>query len=151
MILSPATIRHLKLVHPCVDAQRSHGVSFGLGHAGYDVRIAKHHWLYPGQFQLGSTMERFILPDNVLGVVHDKSTWARKGLSVFNTILEPGWEGHLTLELVNHHNEGLYIPSGVGIAQVVFHLLDCATDNPYRGKYQNQKAGIQEAIFESAN
>ncbi len=76
------------------------------------------------------------MPDYLVGVVHDKSTWARRGLSVFNTVLEPGWKGFLTLELVYHGRDRLHIPAGSGIAQVLFHeTMDYAS---YDGKYQNQ-------------
>jgi dCTP deaminase len=92
-------------------------------------------WDY-GRFTLASTIEEFDMPDCLVGIVHDKSTWARKGLSVFNTVIEPGWKGFLTLELVYHGNEELIIPAGSGIAQVIFHK----TSNriKYEGRYQNQ-------------
>lgn len=90
----------------------------------------------PGSFCLASAIEEFDMPDNLVGIVHDKSTWARRGLSVFNTVIEPGWKGFLTLELVYHGRNGLHIPAGSGIAQVVFHrLTDPAS---YKGSYQNQ-------------
>jgi len=55
---------------------------------------------------------------------------------VFNTVIEPGWEGWLTLELVYHGWKPLHIPAGAGIAQVIFHQT---TDRAaYTGKYQNQ-------------
>lgn len=130
------------------------GVSFGMSEAGYDLRIKQEVWfkkdvpgsMYvsidqfnyaPGRFTLASAIEEFEMPSNLVGIVHDKSTWARKGLSVFNTVIEPGWKGFLTLELVYHGNEDLIIPAGSGIAQVVFHK----TSNPvsYSGKYQNQE------------
>lgn len=77
------------------------------------------------------------MPNHLVGVVHDKSTWARQGLSVFNTVIEPTWEGYLTLELVYHGNGELLIPAGVGIAQVLFYgLLQEASYAD--GKYQNQ-------------
>lgn len=83
------------------------------------------------------------MPDNLVGIVHDKSTWARKGLSVFNTVIEPGWKGFLTLELVYHGSKDLIIPAGSGIAQVIFHEL--SVDAKYEGKYQNQEDKPVEA------
>lgn len=77
------------------------------------------------------------MPSNLVGVVHDKSTWARRGLSVLNTVIEPGWKGFLTLELVHHGRESLHIPAGAGIAQVIFHQT--AERAEYKGKYQNQE------------
>ena len=109
---------------PCKIEQ--HGVSYGLGEAGYDIRIKQGVALNPvSRFILASTVEYFNMPKNLVAVVHDKSTWARQGLSVFNTVIEPGWRGYLTLELVYHGSEELYIPQGAGIAQVLFHR--CAT------------------------
>lgn len=114
-----------------------HGVSYGLTEAGYDIRIKQEIVLNAEhRFTLASTVEEFDMPQGLVGVVHDKSTWARRGLSVFNTVIEPGWRGFLTLELVYHGAIPLYIPAGAGIAQVLFHQL--AQRASYEGKYQNQ-------------
>lgn len=135
--------------------ERAHGVSHGLTEVGYDIRVRQkihfapfdpwgnmHHrvdngdWLR-GHFTLASAMEEFKMPDYLTGIVHDKSTWARHGLSVFNTVIEPGWKGFLTLELIYHGQKDLIIPAGSGIAQVIFHeVTEC---RPYSGKYQNQE------------
>jgi hypothetical protein len=105
------------------------------------------------------------MPNDLLGVVHDKSTWARVFLLVQNTVIEPGWCGHLTLELTkssfwrrprrNWVEKWLlwwwpvfWVHGGTGIAQVIFHRLDEATAQPYEGKYQEQGAGPQPARFE---
>lgn len=90
-----------------------------------------------GRFTLASAVEEFQMPDDLVGVVHDKSTWARQSLSVFNTVIEPGWKGFLTLELVFHGDEEVALLSGSGIAQVLFHRLDRPA--AYEGKYQNQE------------
>lgn len=114
-----------------------HGVSYGLTEAGYDIRIKQEIVLNAEhRFTLASTVEEFDMPQGLAGIVHDKSTWARRGLSVFNTCIEPGWRGFLTLELVYHGVIPLYIPAGAGIAQVLFHQL--AQRASYDGKYQNQ-------------
>ena len=133
---------------------QEHGVSYGLGEAGYDIRIKQEIKFRPltlgpqievdgeiefGRFCIASAMEEFQMPDNLVGIVHDKSTWARFGLSVFNTVIEPGWHGFLTLELVYHGDNNLFIPAGSGIAQVVFHETTCAAR--YDGKYQRQSQG----------
>jgi len=116
---------------------RAHGVSHGMSEAGYDVRIRQSLWLHPlRKFRLASTVEYFTMPNNLVGVVHDKSTWARCGLSVFNTVIEPGWYGWLTLELVYHGWKPLHIPAGAGIAQVIFH--ETSDTARYTGKYQGQ-------------
>lgn len=118
---------------------REGGVSYGLSEAGYDIRIKQSVLLHPfKRFALASTLERFEMPHGLVAIVHDKSTWARRGLSVFNTVIEPGWRGWLTLELVYHGWKTLHIPAGVGIAQVIFHQIgEPATYGD--GKYQDQE------------
>jgi len=140
------------------------GTSYGLVEAGYDIRIKEEviftaGTVYPrilvtngmgfkgwcGRFCLASSVEYFQMPKDLVGTVRDKSTWARKGVSVFNTIIEPGWNGILTLELVFNGSENLTIPAGAGIAQVLFGRLEC--DGDYgNGKYQDAP-GLQEAKF----
>ncbi len=90
------------------------------------------------------------MPNSVMGIVHDKSSWARHGVAVQNTVIEPGWRGYLTLELTNHSQQTRTIKPGDPIAQIVFHWLDEPTKQPYEGKYQDQAAGPQEAIAEKA-
>lgn len=139
--------------------EKNHGVSHGLSEAGYDIRVKQTIYFkrsltrspyvcskendsewgekHFSRFILASAIEEFDMPPNLVGIVHDKSTWARKGLSVFNTVIEPGWKGFLTLELVYHGEEDLLIPAGSGIAQVIFHSL--IEPISYSGKYQNQE------------
>jgi dCTP deaminase len=138
MIVNQTALYRARPLSPIASAKlKEHGVSYGMSEAGYDIRIKQSLWLHPlRKFRLASTVERFQMPDNLVGVVHDKSTWARRGLSVFNTVIEPGWEGWLTLELVYHGWKPLHIPAGAGVAQVIFHeILEPAQ---YRGKYQDQ-------------
>lgn len=136
---------------------KDHGVSWGLSEAGYDIRIKQQIKFVPdyygnmnchvldndeylpikrSRFTIASAIEKFQMPPTLVGKVHDKSTWARRGLSVFNTVIEPSWEGYLTLELVYHGNEPLTIPAGAGIAQVLF--FACVIPAYYNGKYQGQ-------------
>ena len=142
-----------------------HGVSHGLSEAGYDIRLKQEIHFRPyhamgeisdcieidgyidtyGRFTIASAIEEFQMPDNLVGIVHDKSTWARRGLSVFNTVIEPGWGGFLTLELVYHGQEPLHLPAGCGIAQVVFH--ETTDDAAYDGKYSNQPDHPVQAIL----
>lgn len=153
MILSAQRIRRLcdnsdfsfakPLVEPYQERSVFNGMSFGLGAAGYDFRIHveganKGIHLRPGDFELAVTKEKFHFPPDLLGVVHDKSSWARRGLAIQNTVLEPGWFGFITLELSNHGRDILWIPDGAPIGQVVFHMLTEATEAPYGGKYQDQ-------------
>jgi len=119
--------------------------SHGLSEAGYDIRIKQDVWLHPfRRFKLASAIEEFDMPTDLVGIVHDKSTWALKGLSVFNTVIEPGWRGWLTLELVYHGWRPLHVPAGSGIAQVLFHRTVAPAS--YDGKYQNQADKPVEAI-----
>jgi dCTP deaminase len=133
------------MIWPFVERDVVRGISFGLSGASYDVRIAESVTIHPGEFVLASTMERFCIPDDDLIVAHDKSSWARRGLAVQNTIFDPGWRGYATLELTNHGRASLGILAGDPIAQVVCHLLAEATTQPYSGKYQDQEAGPQHA------
>lgn len=127
--------------------EKLHGVSYGPSEAGYDIRIEQSVILHPfRRFRLASTFEHFSMPNNMVGVVHDKSTWARRGLSVFNTVIEPAWVGFLTLELVYHGWGVLRIPAGAGIAQVLFHQISEVAR--YEGKYQNQPSRPVSAILE---
>lgn len=155
MILSGQTIRALGIFTPFCERSKQNGMSYGLSAAGYDVRINARNpgqdlVLAPGEFALASTLEHFNMPDDVLGVAHDKSTWARQGLTVQNTVMEPGWRGYLTLELANHGPLVLTIKDGDPIAQIVLHRVDAPVETPYDGKYQDQGPGPQEARFESA-
>ena len=99
-----------------------------------------------GRMVLASSVEEFDMPADLVGVVHDKSTWARQGLSVFNTVIEPGFIGGLTLELVFHGNKELIIPAGAPIAQVIFEKVK----NPaqYNGKYQGQSSEPTPSKYE---
>lgn len=148
-VLSAQTIRRLGLVEPLVERQQhpESGCSFGLSSCGYDIRLDQDITIHPGSFVLASSMEKFHMHHDVVGVVHDKSTWIRRGLMVHNTVLEPGWTGFLTLELAYHLHMGttLRLAKGTPIAQVLFHRLDQPTDQTYKGKYQNQERGPQEA------
>lgn len=104
--------------------------------------------LFPRQTILASTIERFCLPDNVCGAVLDKSSYARIFVSAFNTHLDPGWAGYLTVELANLGNTIVRYTRGEPVCQIKFEWLDEPTEMPYRGKYFNQEAGPQPARYE---
>lgn len=154
MILSGKTIQKLQIMEPFYGRTRHEGLTFGCGPAGYDVRVEfddnevqQEVMMLPGQFLLASTIERFTMPSDVVGIVHDKSTWARLGLACQNTVIEPGWQGWLTLELTNHGLDPILIKRGMPIAQVIFHFVDDDTVG-YEGKYQDQKRGPVKPIIE---
>jgi dCTP deaminase len=152
MILSAQSIRKRclqeSLITPFEEHGRYGGMTYGLSAAGYDIRIDQAVTLQPGKFALASSIELFRMPDYLIAFVNDKSSWARRGLAVQNTVIEPGWTGFLTLELTNHSDMEFYIMRGLPIAQIVFQLLDYPTEQPYDGKYQNQPPGPQQAIYE---
>lgn len=165
IINNVALLIHGPITNMLTDKHRSHGVSHGLTEVGYDIQIKQDVVFWPskdggqarvthpdgtceateGNFVLASAIEHFQMPDHLVGVVHDKSSWARRGLSVFNTVIEPGWRGYLTLELVYHGRKPLHIPAGAGIAQVLFHQV--AISASYEGKYQDQDDRPVEAVF----
>jgi dCTP deaminase len=152
-------LQAMPIVNMLKTKEHTETTSYGLAEAGYDIRLRQTiHFTFneqgkriviiqdpntgaecvrAGRFTIASAIEEFNLPNNLVGVVHDKSTWARKGLSVFNTVLEPGWKGYLTLELVYHGEDDLLLPAGCGIAQVVFSKTTDLVS--YGGKYQNQE------------
>ena len=150
MILSGQSIRKRGIFTPFHERTKHNGMSYGLSMAGYDVRVSlkEQVTLYPGDFILAVTLEHFDMPSDVLGIVHDKSTWARQGIAVQNTVIEPGWKGYLTLEITNHGKAAVVLTPGDPIAQIVCHQLDEPTEQPYDGKYQNQEDTPQEARFE---
>lgn len=134
------------LVDPFHERATHNGLTYGLSPAGYDIRIADTVCMPRGSFALASSIERIVLPADCMAFVKDKSTWVRTGLCVQNTVLEPGWEGYLMLELTNHGYDQVDLVAGDPIAQLVFVQLLEATEAPYDGKYQDQPAGITRAI-----
>lgn len=149
MILSAQSIRARGILTPFHERTRHNGMTFGLSPAGYDVRCKQEIELAPGSFCRASTVEHFQMPNDLLGRVADKSTWARRGLCVQNTVIEPGWRGFLTLELTNHSSETILIKEGDPIAQIIFDMLDAPTEIPYEGKYQDQNDQPVEALRDS--
>ena len=150
-VLSAQTIRMLclqsKLVEPFVDrtVHNLHNLSYGLSGASYDVRIDQDLLLNKGDFCLASTMEHVNIPLDVMCIVHDKSSLIRRGIAVQNSLLDPGFKGHVTLEISHHGPEYFQFHKGMPVAQLVFHKLDHPTEQGYNGKYQNQPRGPQES------
>jgi dCTP deaminase len=126
----------------------SQGRSFGLSSCGYDVRLAQDIWLWPLWGRLGSIQEHLDMPDDLCAEVKDKSTNARLFILVQNTIVEPGWRGYLTVELTRFLPWPVRLRKGTPIAQIVFKRLDQPTEQPYRGKYQDQEIAPQKARME---
>lgn len=150
--------------------------SFGVSSFGYDVRLqpkykvftninttvidpldfkdenvvemeGPHCILPPNSYLLGVTEEYFCIPDNILAICMGKSTYARCGAHVNVTPIEPGFEGHVVIEISNATPSPLRVHAGSGIAQFLFFQGDQKAKTTYRdrgGKYQGQK-GIQVA------
>jgi dCTP deaminase len=101
--------------------------------------------LHPGEFVLGSTLERIVLPDDVVARLDGKSSLGRLGLLIHSTagFIDPGWDGHVTLELSNVANLPITIYTGMKIGQVSFVQMTEAAEKPYGtgelgSKYQGQ-------------
>ena len=92
----------------------------------------------PHGFVLGKTMEYFKIPKDVISLCIGKSTYARCGLIVNVTPLEPGWEGYVTLELSNTTPYPVYVYAEEGIAQFLFLRGASPCESPYDGNYQKQ-------------
>ena len=102
--------------------------------------------LHPGEFVLGSTLERVRLPDDLVARLEGKSSLGRLGLLIHSTagFIDPGWDGHVTLELSNVANLPITIYHGMKIGQLSFVQLTEAAEHPYGSdglgsKYQGQR------------
>ena len=102
--------------------------------------------LHPGEFVLGSTLERITLPDDLVARLEGKSSLGRLGLLIHSTagFIDPGWDGHVTLELSNVANLPITIYYGMPIGQLSFVLLTEPAETPYGAdklgsKYQGQR------------
>lgn len=145
-------------------------VSFGTSSYGYDVRCAADFKVFtninsavvdpkafdensfvdkqgdvciipPNSFALARTVEFFRIPRNVLTICLGKSTYARCGIIVNVTPLEPEWEGHVTLEFSNTTPLPAKIYANEGVAQMLFFESDEECESSYKdrdGKYQGQ-------------
>lgn len=89
------------------------------------TRVLSPFWiLWPGSFLMARTMEYVRVPRDCGATVYGKSTWARLAVCLNTTLLEPEWEGTITLEISNIGNFPVCLRSGVGICQVVFNTAD---------------------------
>jgi dCTP deaminase len=107
---------------------------------------AKPFILHPGEFVLGSTLERVTLPDDLVARLEGKSSLGRLGLLIHSTagFIDPGWDGHVTLELSNVANLPITIYFGMKIGQLSFMQLSEPASAPYGSsglgsKYQGQR------------
>ncbi|MCI0696455.1 dCTP deaminase [candidate division KSB1 bacterium] len=161
-----------QMIVPFEEKQVRQGViSYGLSSYGYDVRIADEFKIFtnvfgavvdpkgfdpksfvdfkgevciipPNSFALGRTVEYFRIPRKAMTICVGKSTYARCGIITNVTPLEPGWEGHVTLEISNTTPLPAKIYANEGIAQILFFESDEECMVSYadkKGKYQAQQ------------
>ena len=103
-----------------------------------DLQYPDSFVLKPFTAALGVSVEKLKIPDNISALVIGKSTYARCGLLLNTTPLEPGWFGHITLEFFNTTGSSIRLRTNQGIAQVLFFEGEPCWQT-YKGKYQNQK------------
>jgi dCTP deaminase len=108
--------------------------------------------LHPGEFVLGSTLERVALPDDLVARLEGKSSLGRLGLLIHSTAgyVDPGWDGYLTLELSNVANLPITLYPGMKIGQISFFMLTSAAETPYGAagnKYQGQRGPTPSRSF----
>ena len=121
-----------------------------------DVKEDEPFILHPGEFVLGSTLEFVSLPDDLVGRLEGKSSLGRLGLLIHSTagVIDPGFRGHLTLELSNVANLPITIYPGMKIGQISFFTLSSPAENPYgsntvRSKYQGQRGPTPSRYYEN--
>ena len=110
--------------------------------------------LHPGQFALGTTLERIVLPDDILGKLEGKSTLGRLGLMIHSTAgyVDPGWDGELTLELSNVATLPIMLHPGMRIGQLSFERMSSPVERPYGSAqlgshYQGQKGATASHVL----
>ncbi len=104
----------------------------------WEKQKAKSIIIPPHDFILGLSLEHFNMPKNVLAICIGKSTYARCGIIVNVTPLEPSWRGQLVIEISNSTNFPVKVYANEGIAQVIFLMSEVECDSAYDGKYQDQ-------------
>ena len=112
--------------------------------------------LHPGEFVLGSTSERIGVPDDLVSRVEGKSSIGRLGLLIHSTagFVDPGFDGHITLELSNVANLPITLYPGMKIGQISFLTMTTPADVPYGSgalgsKYQNQRGPTPSRYWEN--
>jgi dCTP deaminase len=112
--------------------------------------------LHPGEFVLGSTLERVGLPSDLVARLEGKSSLGRLGLLIHSTagFVDAGWNGHLTLELSNVANLPITLYPGMKIGQISFLRMTTPADVPYGSpqvgsKYQGQRGPTPSRYFEN--
>ncbi len=114
--------------------------------------------LHPGEFVLGSTLERIAIPADLVGRIEGKSSLGRLGLLIHTTagFVDAGWDGTLTLEFSNVASLPITLYPGMKIGQISFIRMTTEADNPYGtgklgSKYQGQKGPRPSRYWENFN
>ena len=122
----------------------------------FEVEGEEPFILHPGEFVLGSTAEYVKLPHDLVARLEGKSSLGRLGLLIHSTAgyVDPGFEGHLTLELSNVANLPITIYPNMKIGQISFFQLTSEAENPYGSskvgsKYQGQRGPTASRYFEN--
>lgn len=112
--------------------------------------------LHPGEFVLGSTLERITVPDDLVGRVEGKSSLGRLGLLIHSTagFIDAGFDGHITLELANVASLPITLYPRMKIGQVSFMQMTTPAESPYGSgakgsKYQGQRGPTPSRYFEN--
>jgi dCTP deaminase len=112
--------------------------------------------LHPGEFVLGSTVERVVVPDDMVARIDGKSSLGRLGLIIHSTagFIDPGFDGHITLELTNIATLPITLYPSMKVGQVSFMMMTSAADRPYGkgasgSKYQGQRGPTPSRYFEN--
>ena len=112
--------------------------------------------LHPGEFVLGSTLERIGVADDLVARIDGKSSLGRLGLLIHSTagFIDPGFDGHVTLELANVASLPITLYANMKIGQVSFMRMTTAADAPYGSgakgsKYQGQRGPTPSRYFEN--
>jgi len=114
--------------------------------------------LHPGEFMLGSTLERVAIPDDLVARLEGKSSLGRLGLVIHSTagFIDAGWDGHITLELANLANLPITLYPGMKIGQISFFEMTTPADRPYGAsglgsKYRGQRGPTPSRYYENFN
>jgi dCTP deaminase len=155
------------MINPFSPDKIKKGISYGVSSYGYDFRLSEEFMVFkgknlvspkktretdfeefngksciipPGSFVLGKSLEYFTIPRDVLGICFGKSTYARCGIIINVTPLEPEWEGCITIQVANLTNVKAEIYANEGIGQVIFLSAEKVCEKSYKdlaGKYQS--------------
>jgi dCTP deaminase len=116
---------------------KSHPKNIEECHKKIKINYHESFILHPGELILGSTLEYFSIPKNLMGYVIGKSSWGRAGLIVATaTKVDPGFKGCITLEIINEGVSPIVVYPGLPIAQLVLHIITPVINEEYSGNYK---------------